>query len=203
MALNDAIVFNNGDLQLETGYGTWSNDGEALTITSIDSAAWNTIIASMSAGELRADLKTKLLVGTINSHAKIGTEAEGSNAKFGELQGNLYIRVSSPGELAFHLFVGDKLVSTADNTVDVEVCPEEVLIPTARTAANSFHTCRGGGSPETCNRDGGDVTTAIWSRPFFAINGVLAMPGDKWLKARCRGVNSLSKMGEKCLLFST
>lgn len=184
MALNDAIVFNNGDLLLETGYGTWSDDGEALTIADIDPSAWNTMITSIVTGELTADLKSKLLTRTIISHAKAGIEAEGSSTIFGELQGKLYIRVSSPGDLAFHLFVGEKLVSTAENMVDVEVCPEEVTIPTSQTATNAFDTCQGGSSLETCSRGENEVSASISWRPFFAINGVLAMPGDKWLKAR-------------------
>ncbi|CAN0015265.1 unnamed protein product, partial [Sphacelaria rigidula] len=88
-----------------------------------------------------------------------------SNPLIGSLHGNLSMRVSSPGKLVFHLYVGRKLISTTADSVEVEACPEEVTIATSPVVHNSSHACDSGGE---------DLTGVTSLRSFFAVNGVLA-----------------------------
>ncbi|CAM9350301.1 unnamed protein product [Ectocarpus fasciculatus] len=76
-----------------------------------------------------------------------------------QLRGSLTMRMSFPGRFVAHLFVGEQLDSSTE-VIAVELCPEQVVV-----ALNN----PGSGSVED-------------PQPFFSADGVLSMPGDKWLK---------------------
>ncbi|CAM9786004.1 unnamed protein product, partial [Ectocarpus sp. 4 AP-2014] len=78
-----------------------------------------------------------------------------------QLRGSLTMRMSFPGRFVAHLFVGEQLDSSAE-IIEVDHCPKQVVV----TLSNP-----GSGSVED-------------PQPFFSADGVLSMPGDKWLKAR-------------------
>lgn len=167
--LNSAItIMDGGDIpvDMQAGRGVWSPDGVSLTITGMDSDSWKTAVSAISAGTLRATLRKKLLVG---AELPIGRPGgfDGDESPSGELRGNLTIRMSSPGRFGVRLYVGEKLYSTSARFVDVELCPEQVVVDDAKPTDSS---------------PGPGSVLATLPRPFFSVEGVLAMPGDKWLK---------------------
>lgn len=172
VALNNAIVFNHGNLELETGKGAWSKGGEVLTITGIDSASWAVVATSISTGNFHIIPRRKLLLGiTENSEREHETEVSPA----GDVRGKLTVRFLTHGQFLFHLYLGKTLISTSAESVVVVPCPNDVVVaPKPWTTSKSLPV----------NRDGG------WSsrgenlpKPFFTVEGVLAMPGDRWLKA--------------------
>lgn len=172
--LNNAIAFtimtDHGDtpVNMKAGRGAWSPDGDALTITEMDSDSWKAAVAAISAGTLRATLKKKLLVGaTLLSTLRPGG-FDDDEFPSGELRGTLTMRMSSPGRFGARLYVGEKLDSTSARFVDVELCPEQVVVVDAAKPTDS--------------PPGPGSAFATLPSPFFSVGGVLAMPGERWLK---------------------
>lgn len=171
--LNNAIAItimtdhDDTPVKMQTGRGVWSPDGDALTITEMDSDSWKAAVAAISAGTLRATLRKKLLVGATLSTGRPGGFVDDESSS-GELRGTLTMRMSSPGRFGARLFVGEKLDSTSARFVDVELCPEQVVVDDDAKPTDS--------SP------GPGRALATLPSPFFSVGGVLAMPGDRWLK---------------------
>lgn len=158
--INNALTFNHDDIKLVAGRGAWSPSGEALTITDLDPESWRGIIAAISDGKFHAAPRKKLLVGTEiwgddNSSTSVDPAA-------GQLRGNLAIRMTFPGQFVARLFVGERLESTSAQVIDVQLCPNEVVIDAPKHSPP--------GSSEV-------------PRSVFGADGVLSLPGDKFLKA--------------------
>ncbi|CAM9568879.1 unnamed protein product [Scytosiphon promiscuus] len=155
--INNALELNYGDIRVSTGRGVWSADGLVLTLSSLDPETWRAITSSISDGTFRATPRMKPLVGTdIVGAEEAGIESESPE---GQLRGNLTMRMSSPGRFVLRLFVGERLDFTAE-VINVELCPEQVIVA--------------GNEPD---RESVEVP-----RAFFVVEGVLSMPGEKWLK---------------------
>lgn len=102
----------------------------------------------------------------VTPREKVLVGADSGGGKTGspdQLRGSLTMRMSFPGRFVVHLFVGEQLDSSAE-VIQVDLCPEQVVV-----ALNN----PGSGSVED-------------PQPFFSADGVLSMPGDKWLKVRTR-----------------
>lgn len=100
----------------------------------------------------------------VTPREKVLVGADNGGGKTGspdQLRGSLTMRMSFPGRFVAHLFVGEQLDSSAE-IIEVDLCPEQVVV-----ALNN----PGSGSVED-------------PQPFFSADGVLSMPGDKWLKVR-------------------
>lgn len=80
------------------------------------------------------------------------------------------MRMSSPGRFHVNLYVGEELHSTSTGFVDVELCPEQVVVADANVISDSDSSV------------GPESVLATLPRAFFSVEGVLAMPGDRWLK---------------------
>lgn len=159
VSINNALTFNHGDVELVTGRGSWSPDGEALTLTDWDLEDWRHILATISDGTFRVAPRKKLLVG-----AEIWRDDKSSTSSdlaAGQLRGSLAIRMTFPGQFVARLFVGERLESTSAQVIDVQLCPNEVVIaaPTHSPPGNS------------------EVPRAV-----FSAEGVLSLPGDVFLK---------------------
>lgn len=153
VSINNALIFNHGDIEVSAGRGTWSPDGAALNITDLDPDSWGAITASVSNGTLHAKPREKLLVG-----ATIPGESPA-----GQLRGNLTMRMSFPGQFVASLFVGEQLDSISAEVVQVNHCPDQVVLQ----------------APERALLASSEIPS-----PFFAAEGVLSLPGEKWLKVR-------------------
>lgn len=166
MSINNALTFNHGDIELQAGRGAWSPGGEALTIIDLDRESWRDITAAISDGTFHATPRKKLLVGA----ERWGDENSDTSSDLtaGQLRGNLTIRMTFPGRFVAHLFVGERLDSTSTQAIDVQLCPNEILLAAQKHSPP--------GSSEI-------------PRSAFVAEGVLSLPGDKSLKA-----SLLSKM---------
>lgn len=162
VSINNAMVFDHGDVEVLAGRGTWSPGGEALTITDLDPGSWNAIKTSISDGTFHATARKKPLFG-----AEIwGNRSSGTNGEpvAVQLRGNLTMRVSFPGRFVAHLFVGERLDSISAPAIHVDLCPNEVVLD----------------APKTPRDDSGREVP----RSVFAANGIAAFPGDQLLKVR-------------------
>lgn len=193
--LNNAIIMDHDDITMSHGRGVWSPDGEALTITDMDLDSWKAAVAAISAGTLHITLRKKLLVGGggfligrqqpggVDDESppgqleEVGNESpsgqvQGVNSgpPSGDLEGKLTMRVASPGRFEVRLYVGEELHSTSTGFVDVELCPEQVVVADANIISDSDSSV------------GPESVLATLPRAFFSVEGVLAMPGDRWLK---------------------
>lgn len=172
--LNNAITItttmDHGDtpVDMQAGRGVWSPDGQALTITEMDLDSWKAAVAAISAGTLRAAPRKKLLVGAELSTGRPPGGLDDESSPSGELRGNLTMRMSSPGRFGVRLYVGERLDSTSARFVDVEVCPEQVVVADDAKPTGSL--------------SGPGRGLATLPSPFFSVEGVLAMPGDRLLK---------------------
>lgn len=178
--LNNAItIMHHGDkrVDMQVGRGVWSPDGESLTITDMDPESWKAAVAAISSGTLHATLRKKLLVGAEQPSIgeRGGGRVDNTSPSSGELRGNLTMRMSSPGRFGVRLYVGEKLDSTSSTFVDVEPCPEQVVVDDAKTTGKSV---------------GAESVLATLPRPFFSVEGVLSMPGDRWLKVSTSTVDT-------------
>ncbi len=161
VSINNAMVFDHGDIKVLAGRGTWSPGGEALTITDLDPGSWNAITKSISDGIFHATARKKPLVGAENwADWSSGTDGD---PVAGQLRGNLTIRVSFPGRFVAHLFVGERLDSISAPAIEVDLCPNEVLLE----------------APKTPRDSGREVPHSV-----FVVNGIAAFPGDQFLKVR-------------------
>lgn len=156
-------MLNHGDIELVAGRGAWSPGGEALTLTDLDPESWRHVITAISNGTFHATPRKKLLVGAeicggVNSSTS-------SDPPTGQLRGNLTIRMAFPGHFTAHLFVGELLESTSSQVVDVQLCPNEVVMIAPKH------------SPPFISEV---------PRSVFGADGVLSLPGDKSLKASLR-----------------
>lgn len=165
--LNNALEFNRGDIKISTGKGAWSTDGVVLTLSSLDAGSWKAITSSISNGTFHATPKAKPLVGA----SIVGSEGGDidSESPAGQLRGNLTMRMSSPGRFVARLFVGERLDSTAE-IIDVTTCPEEVIVAVNESESESVEV----------------------PHAFFTVEGVLSMPGGKWLKVMTRKTPRMS-----------
>lgn len=160
VSINNAVTFNHGGIELVAGRGAWSPGGEALTITDLDAESWRDIVAAISDGTFHATPRKKLLVGAEGWGAdQSGTSSDPAAQ---QLRGNLTIRMTFPGRFVAHLFVGEHMDSTSAQVIDVQLCPNEVLLA----------------APKHPPRGNSEVP-----RPVFFAEGVLSLPGDKYLKA--------------------
>lgn len=187
-ALNNAIVVNHGDIEMTAAKGAWSSDGTSLTVTDVDSTTWQAIVNSISVGTFHAMPRRKLLpVAEVSQgQASSGTAPEDS------LRGNLVMRMSSPGSFVVHVYVGNDLQSANAESIDVVVCPEQVVVlDTAGTAPSHYTGPTGRTSSRSAQRD-----PVALPRSFFSVEGVLAMSGDKWLKVR-RVIAQTRYLGER------
>lgn len=191
--LNNAITItttvDHGDtpVDMQAGRGAWSPDGQALTITEMDPDSWKAAVAAISAGTLRATPRKKLLVGAELSTGRPPGGFDDESSPSGELRGNLTMRMSSPGRFGVRLYVGERLDSTSARFVDVELCPEQVVVVDDAKPTDS--------SP------GPGRALATLSSPFFSVEGVLAMPGDRWLKVSTTAVLLYETLGTIGLVF--
>lgn len=165
-AINNAVVINDGNTQMQSGTGSWSPDGRVLTVVDMDPDTWEVVTASISDGTFHAAPRKKLLLGAEFSTG--GHEHEDGESPSGKLRGNLTMRMSSPGRFGLRLHVGDTVQSRSDDDIVVQLCPEQVTVSDGSTIS---------AAPR---RSGGTVLP----RPFFAVEGALAMPGVNWLKVR-------------------
>ncbi|CAM9903173.1 unnamed protein product [Hapterophycus canaliculatus] len=69
------------------------------------------------------------------------------------------MRMSSPGRFVPRLFVGERFDSCAE-VINVQLCPEEVVVSVSEPLSERVQV------PDA----------------FFTVEGVLSMPGGKWLK---------------------
>lgn len=84
------------------------------------------------------------------------------------------MRMSSPGQFTLHLHVGERLHSSGSNSVNVDLCPDEVEVMKETKDVVSSHSL----APSSSIRG----NTFASSVPFFSVENVLAMSGEKWLK---------------------
>lgn len=166
VSLNDAIVFNHGEVEMSAGSGSWTPDGLALNITHVDAASWEAITASISSATLHVIPRLKLFAGATSSNQHHNTDNTGPGAP---LQGNLTMRMSFPGRISVRLFVGDVLEATSPEAIEVTLCADDVYVKGAKSTAS-------------VGKEG--IGARKVPRPFFAMDGVVAMPGDEWIKAR-------------------
>lgn len=189
-ALNNAIVVNHGDIEMTAATGAWSSDGTSLTVSHVDSATWQAIVNSISDGTFHAMPRRTLLPVAEVSQGQVssGTAPEES------LRGNLVMRMSSPGSFVVYVYVGDDLQSASEESIDVVVCPEQVVVlDTAGTAPSHYI----GPTGRTSSRSAQGDPVAL-PRSFFSVEGVLAMSGDKWLKVRgVMSQNRTRNLGER------
>lgn len=164
--LNNALEFNRGGIKVSAGRGAWSASGNVLTLSSLDAEGWRAITSSISDGTFHARPRTKRLVGADVSGAERSDIESESTA--GQLRGNLTMRMSSPGRFVPRLFVGERLDSSAE-AINVILCPEQVVVAVNEPGRESVEV----------------------PRAFFAVEGVLSMPGDKWLKVITRTPRSM------------
>lgn len=160
VSINNALTFNHGEIKLTAGKGAWSPGGEALTITDLDPESWRNVIATISNGTFHATPRKKLLVGA--EIWKNDNSSTSLDPAAGQLRGNLTIRMTIPGQFVAHLFVGERLESTSTQVIDVQLCPNEVVIA----------------APKHSSRGDSEVPRSV-----FNAEGVLSLPGDKFLKA--------------------
>lgn len=161
VSINNALIFNHGDIEVLAGRGTWSPDGETLNITHLDPVSWRVITASISSGTFHAKPREKLLIGA-EGWGEDNGETEGESLA-GQLRGNLTLRMPFPGRFVAHLFVGERLDSISAQVIQVDLCPDQVVIAAPGSTLS--------------------VNVEV-PRPFFAAEGVLSLPGEKWLKVR-------------------
>eukprot|EP00903_Cladosiphon_okamuranus_P018769 g17268.t2 len=126
----------------------WSSaDGESLVLT-----------FSASTNRPRLD-HAKLLVG---AETWGGDDSDtSSDPPVGQLRGDLTIRMAFPGHFTAYLFVGERLESTSAQVIDVQLCPNEVVMIAPKR------------SPP--------LSSEV-PRSVFGADGVLSLPGDKFLK---------------------
>lgn len=156
------MMFNHGDIEVLAGRGTWSSGGEALTLTDLDPGSWTAIKASISGGTFHAATRKKPLVGAETWRDR--SSGINGDSVAGQLSGILTLRVSFPGRFVAHLYVGERLDSISSQVVDVDLCPNEVVVE----------------APKIPRDSGSEVPRSV-----FTLNGVAAFPGDQFLKARC------------------
>lgn len=166
IALNNAIIINHGDIKMLDGQGIWSHDGEALSISGMDPDSLNAVTDSISAGTFHAMPRRKALVGAEFSSGQ--PKDVDSKTPAGQLQGNLTMRMSYPGTFFVRLYIGEKLESMSTEAVDVDLCPQQVVVGDVKTTPASH---------------GLQIRGEEFPRPFFTVGGVLAMSGKQWLKA--------------------
>lgn len=173
-ALNNAIVVNHGDIEITAAKGAWNPDGTSLTVTDMDSATWQAIVTSISDETFHVMPRRKLFPVAEVSQGQVsrGTEPEES------LRGNLVMRMSSPGSFVVQVYVGNDLQSSSVESINVVVCPEQVVVwDTAGTASSHNVDPTGRTSSRSVQSD-----SVPLPRSFFSVEGVLAMSGNKWLK---------------------
>lgn len=171
VALNNAILINHGTVQLQAGRGVWSEHGDSLTILDIDPESWVDIVASISNGSFHIRIPSR------NHVSKLRTADERQpslDPPYVRLEGNLIVRMSSPGQFTLHLHVGKRLHSSGSTSINVDLCPDEVEVIKEIKGAVSFHSL----APSSSIRDNAFVSSV----PFFAVENVLAMSGEKWFK---------------------
>lgn len=173
-ALNNALVFNRGNVEMTAAKGAWSPDGISLTVTDMDSATWQAVVNSISGGTFHAIPRQKLLPVAEVSQGQVSSGAAAEES----LRGNLTMRMSSPGRFVVHLYVGDALHSVSAESIDVVDCPEQVVVLDTAGKGSSHYLGSGG---HTSSRSAQSGPVAL-PRSFFSVGGVLAISGDKWLK---------------------
>lgn len=178
VALNNALVFNHGNIQLNAGYGTWSIDGLVLTISGIDPVSWDAVVASIISGTFHSMPRTKLLIGEASISQDSRNVDSTGTYPIGYLEGKFSMHVPSPGRLVAHLHLGTEKVSSSINTLDTSFCPHEISNPHGRAASSAIQTCE---SSSSCVN--GHGRSLRLSKPLFAVEGVLAMSGETWLEA--------------------
>lgn len=159
VSINNALIFNHGDIEVLAGRGAWSPDGEALKINDLDPGSWRAITASISGGTFHATPREKLLVGAEGWGEENSGFEGGLPAR--QLRGKLTMRMSFPGQFVAYMFVGEQLYSIGDQVIQVDLCPDQVVVAAPESTLS--------------------VNTEV-PIPFFAAEGVLSLPGEKWLK---------------------
>lgn len=171
VALNNAILINHGAVQLQAGRGVWSEHGDSLTIFDIDPESWADIVTSISNGSFHIRIPSRNHVSKIQTTDKRQPSIDPPSVK---LEGNLIMRMSSPGQFTLHLYVGERLQSSASTSINVDLCPDEVEVIKEKKGAVSFYSL----APSSSIRDDAFASPV----PFFAVESVLAMSGEKWFK---------------------
>lgn len=179
IALNNALVFEDGEVNLVQGNGTWSADTRSLTISDIDEASYSAITASAASGNLSARVRQKVLppgvhflsspssttsISSVKNADSIKSikESENIDNDSSIITGEAVLRVTSAGQYTARLHLGESMIAEVNNPISVRQCGGELLLSGSNSA-------KGNKLEEV-------VLPPV---PFYSIDGVIALPGNK------------------------